>query len=401
MKANPAKPPSSGKTALMQQAFRPFFLGGAFFAAFAIALWGLSLNGLVSFSPYSGLMFWHQHEMLFGFVAAIVVGFLLTAVQNWTGIRATHGIPLAALFACWLLARVLMLFGGNLPPVWVATIDLLFLPAAALLMARIVITANNRRNLVFVPVLLLLSVTNLTMHLGALYQLPEWISYASMATVLLITLLMSIVTGRVIPMFTANGTDTQRQPPLKWLDAIALGTLWLLALLFLLQLAPRMPSAWLSAIFTLGALSGLVRLLRWRFWLTGKVPLLWSLHAAAGFIPLGLGLFALRYAGFAVTYSGALHALTAGAMGTMILSMIARISLGHTGRALKPHPAMGWAFTLLILSALVRIAAGWLLPGSALGWLSAAAIAWVVAFAIYLVLYLAILVTPRVDGKAG
>lgn len=389
------------KTALLQQAFRPFFLGGAVFAMLAIALWGLALNGLLKFSPYVDLMFWHQHEMLFGFVSAIVVGFLLTAVQNWTGIRATHGLPLGVLFSLWLLARVLMLIGGDLPPLVVMAPDLLFLPAAALLLGRIVVEANNLRNLFFVPLLLLLAIANLTMHLGAMYQLRDWTSGAAMVAVLLLTLVMSTVSGRVLPMFTANGTGTSRVEPIQWLDRLALGSLWLLAILFILQIPQRLPSLMLSFIFALGAVAAGVRMLRWRFWLTRQVPLLWSLHIAAAFIPLGLGLFAMRYAGLGVTHSGALHALTAGAMGTMILSMMARISLGHTGRSLQVHPLMGWAFTVLTGGAIARIAAGWLLPGSMLMWLNIAVVAWVCAFAVYLLLYLAILLRPRADEKIG
>lgn len=401
MKLTPTDSIGHAKTAFLQQAFRPFFLGGALFAMLAIALWSLALNGVVQFEPYVNLLFWHQHEMLFGFVSAIVVGFLLTAVQNWTGIRATHGLSLGLLFSLWLLARVLMLIGGDLPPFVVMAPDLLFLPAAALLLGRIVVEANNTRNLFFVPLLLLLAIANLIMHLGALYQLSDWTSGATMVATLSFTLVMSIVSGRVLPMFTANGTRTSRVQPIRWLDRLALGSLWLLVILFILQMPQRLPSLVVSFIFALGAIAASIRLLRWRFWLTRKDPLLWSLHIAVAFIPLGLGLFALRYAGVGVPHSGALHALTAGAMGTMILSMMARISLGHTGRALQVHPLMGWAFAVLTGGAMARVAAGWLLPGSTLVWLNVAAIAWLWAFAAYLVLYLAILLKPRADGKVG
>ncbi|RUO43084.1 NnrS family protein [Aliidiomarina taiwanensis] len=386
---------------LLRQAFRPMFLFGALFSVLAMALWGLVLSGAVSLNPYANVVFWHQHEMLFGFVAAIIVGFLLTAVQNWTGVRATHGYPLLWLTLIWLAGRLLMLFGGSVPAVLVAVVDLAFLPTAALFFAAILLKAGKLKNMFFVPVLLLLAVCNLLMHLGVLLNQFHFISHGSTNAVWLITLIMAVVSGRVLPMFTANGTQTPRVQPVAWLDKLALGSLWLIFALHFFLLVQYIPSAVMSALFAVAALATLVRLVRVRFWVTLKVPLVWSLHVAVAFIPIGLALFALRYAGMNISASTAIHALTAGAMGIMILSMMARVSLGHSGRPLQPKRLMTLAFMLIIVAASVRVITGGWFPVSALGWYSWAIAAWVLAYGFYIVIYFPILTTPRADGRPG
>lgn len=388
-------------TPILRQAFRPMFLFGALFSIIAMALWGLALTGAIRLNPYANIMFWHQHEMLFGFVAAIIVGFLLTAVQNWTGQRATHGKTLLLLSLVWLAGRLLMLFGGGLPAWLVVTVDLLFLPLAAVLFARIVVLAGNNRNLFFVPVLVLLTLANVVMHAGVQLGQFAWIQYGSHSAVLSITLIMAIVSGRVLPMFTANGTQTPKVSPLLWLDRTALGSLWLLVILHLLLLTGYLPGWFMAALFGLSAVTTAWRLLRVKFWITWRVPLLWSLHAAVAFIPLGLALFALRHAGFAIGQSAAVHALTAGAMGVMILSMMARVSLGHAGRMLKPKTIMSVAFVLIIGAALIRVLAGWAIPGATMGWYLYATAGWVIAYSLYVIVYTPILIKPREDGRPG
>lgn len=386
---------------LLRQAFRPMFLFGAIFSAVAMALWGLVLTGTVQLNPYSNVVFWHQHEMLFGFVAAIIVGFLLTAVQNWTGVRATHGPALFWLTLTWLAGRLLMLFGGHLPPLLVALVDLAFLPVAALFFALILLKAGQLRNMFFVPILLLFAACNLFMHLGVLLNQFQLIGYGSSNAVWLITLIMLVVSGRVLPMFTANGTQTPRVRPLLWLDRLSLGSVWLIFAVHFLMLTSYIPQAILALLFAVAAVASLVRLLRLRFWITLRVPLLWSLHVAVAFIPVSLALFGLRYAGFNISASTATHGLTAGAMGIMILSMMARVSLGHSGRALQPKKIMSLAFLLVIVAASIRIITGGWFPMSATAWYSWAIGAWVFAYGCYVVVYFPILTTPRADGRPG
>lgn len=386
---------------LLRQAFRPMFLFGAAFSAIAMLLWGLILGGQLKIQPVGQVLFWHSHEMLFGFACAIVIGFLLTAVQNWTALRAPHGKSLLLLTLLWLSGRLLLLFGQGLPLWLVAAVDLSFLPLAAWLLAKPLLAVKQYRNLFFVPVLLLLTACNLIMYLGLFLGRYDLQQLGSLNAIWLITLLMAIVGGRVIPMFTANGTKTPKVEALVWLDRAALGSLWLIFVLHFFSLASLLPASLLSALFALSALLTAIRCARWKIWLTFRVSLLWSLHLAYWFIPLGLALFALRYAGFAISQSIALHALTAGAMGSMILSMMARVSLGHSGRLLQPKQIMAWAFLLVALAGISRTLLIWLLPAHTFSLLWLGIACWVLAYACYVLVYFPVLTTPRADGRPG
>lgn len=386
---------------LLRQAFRPMFLLGASFSAIAMLLWILALAGAISLPVYGNVLVWHAHEMIFGFVAAIVVGFLLTAVQNWTGMRATHGRALGILTTVWLLGRLAFLFGANLPVWLVAGIDLLFLPLSAILLAVPLIKVKQQRNLFFVPVLFLLTFCNALMHYGLVSERFDIQQLGSQNAVWLVALLMAIVGGRVIPMFTANGTMTTKAEPIVWLDRIGLGSLWLVFILNITLFSAQLPDVVMAAIYAMSAIALGIRCLRWRIWITLRVPLLWSLHIAYWFIPLGLALFALRELGFNISNSIALHAITAGAMGNMILAMIARVSLGHSGRPLQPKAIMSLAFLLVAVAALSRVLLTWLVPELSMSWFMFSAAAWILAYLIYVAVYLPILITPRPDGRPG
>lgn len=386
---------------LLRQAFRPMFLLGASFSAIAMLLWILALSGAISLPVYGNILVWHSHEMIFGFVAAIVVGFLLTAVQNWTGLRATHGRALGILTTVWILGRLAFLFGAHLPVTLVAAVDLLFLPLAALLLAVPLIKAKQQRNLFFVPVLFLLTFCNALMHFGLVSERFDIQQLGSQNAVWLVTLLMAIVGGRVLPMFTANGTMTPKAEPIVWLDRIGLGSLWLVFILNITLFSAQLPNLVMAAIYGISAIALGIRCFRWRIWITLRSPLLWSLHVAYWFIPIGLALFSLRELGVNISNSVAIHALTAGAMGNMIIAMIARVSLGHSGRPLQPKPIMSLAFLLVITAALSRVVLTWLVPELSMPWFIYSAAAWIIAYALYVVVYLPILTTPRPDGRPG
>ncbi|MFT7399290.1 MAG: hypothetical protein ACI832_002543 [Rheinheimera aquimaris] len=386
---------------LLRQAFRPMFLFGAIFSAVAMLLWGLTLAGHIQLKPFANVLFWHSHEMLFGFVSAIVIGFLLTAVQNWTGLRAPHGKSLLFISLLWLSARLLLLFGQDLPLYLVASVDLSFLPVCAYLLARPLLQVGQQRNLFFVPVLLLLTACNALMYIGVYTERYDFVQLGSQNAVWLVTLLMAIVGGRVLPMFTANGTQTKKVEPILWLDRIALASLWLIFVVHFFALNRYLPAALLSTLFAVSAVLTAWRCLRWKIWITFQVPLLWSLHLAYWCIPLGLALYSARYAGFNISKSIALHALTAGAMGNMILSMMARVSLGHSGRMLKPHTVMSLAFLLVLAAAISRTILIWLLPSHTMQWLWLGVAGWVLAYLLYVLVYFPVLTTPRADGRPG
>ncbi|PCK02953.1 MAG: heme-Cu protein NnrS [Alteromonadaceae bacterium] len=389
------------KGAIWAQAFRPLFLGGSLFSVLAIGIWISVLNGYWTFTPYANIVFWHAHEMLFGFVAAIVVGFLLTAIQNWTGLRATHGKPLIGLFTLWLIARILLVTNAIELGWFIAIIDISFLLMATGLAAQLVLKAHNYRNIVFIPILLLLAIANLLTHLSVILNKPELFSWGMHAAIMLITLVMTILGGRVIPLFTARGTQTPPAKPIALIEKFVLISTGVIALGFISNSISIVPKHIIAAVFATAALSHAWRAIRWYNRKIFSTPLIWSLHLANGFIPIGLALFSLHYLGFDISKSTALHGLTTGAMGSLILAMLARVSLGHSGRTLTPHPIMTLAFLLAANAGLLRLVAGVypnILGGN--GYF-VSGIAWIIAYSIYCIIYFKILTTPRADGKPG
>ncbi|MBB3230720.1 NnrS family protein [Halomonas stenophila] len=392
---------SPARLPLARLAFRPFFLLASLFGVVALMVWLAFWHGDVLLRPQGGLLWWHQHEMLFGFAAAVVAGFLLTAVQNWTGLPSLRGWPLLGLVALWLAGRVLLAVPLGLPPLLPALVDLAFLVVVAAVMARLVIAARRWRNLVFLPALGLLVLANLAMHLGVLQGDAVLIRQGAYLAVLLITALMVVIGGRVIPMFTANRLGRPRPAPLPWLERLTLGSM---AALVLAQLAAvlglSLPGPGLAGLTGLAALANTWRLARWDGLHTLREPLLWGLHASYAFLCLGLAMWALAALG-AFRVELAVHALTIGGMGTMMLAMMARVSLGHTGRAIESLPGIGVALALLIAAAVLRSPVLALFPGISHWTYNLGIIFWCLAYAIFLLHYALPLSTARLDGKDG
>ncbi|MGM0701692.1 MAG: NnrS family protein [Pseudomonadota bacterium] len=382
-------------------AFRPFFLLAALFSVLSMVVWFAFWHGDILLRPYGGLMFWHQHEMLFGFAMAVVAGFLLTAVQNWTGLPSLKGGPLLALVATWLAARLLMAFPLGLPAWLLAFVDLLFLPAVAAVMARLVIAAKRWRNLVFLPALTLLFIANLAMHLGVMNGDADLIRQASYLAVLLITLLMVVVGGRVIAMFTANRLGRPRKAPIPGLEYASLGSVMALVLAQLLaMLGLTLPAPLLAALMGLAAVANGLRLARWDGLASWREPLLWGLHASYAFIPIGLAMWALsQLGGFRAEL--AVHALTIGGMGTMMLAMMSRVSLGHTARPIRTLPGIGVALGLMVAAALLRSPVLALFPQITHWTYNLGIIFWCLAYGVFLFHYTVPLLSSRADGQDG
>jgi uncharacterized protein involved in response to NO len=386
---------------IWRQAFRPFFLFGSLFGILAMAVWIGYLNGIVSFRPYGNPIYWHMHEMIFGFVSAFIVGFLLTAVQNWTGLRAVNGFMLMVLFLLWLSARIIMALDMDINGIAVTLIDTSFYLFAAILMANLVIRSNNIRNLFFIPVLVFLAACNGLFHLGVLVGNNDYVNQGLYGAIMQISMMIVIIAGRVLPMFTANGTQTEKVLPLLWLERTCVIFSGLFIVLFLFGLNRQLPTIIMALLFSVASICNGIRAIRWRPWITFRTPLVWSLHLAYWFIPLGYGLFALHYFALDVSLSVSIHALTAGAMSALILAMIARVSLGHTGRALKIHHSMTVAFSFILGAALIRITSGlWPALFSNYGSLIAGG-CWIIAYSIYLINYSKILTSARPDGRPG
>jgi len=386
---------------LLRLGFRPFFLSGAIFSIVAIIFWLLMYKGTVSLSPLGGGYWWHIHEMIFGFGCAIIAGFLLTAVQNWTGARGAQGTTLLVLFLLWLVGRILLLAPNLLGETLTSVIDLSFLPAVAIVLAKPIVAVKQYRNLFFVPLLLLFTLANTEMHLAIYYPDTFTITYSGYAGVILVTFLMSVMVGRVTPMFTANGTKTSKVTPLPWLDKITNGSLGLAMLYLLLQPVMGFSENFFGVLLITAGTFQTMRWLRWRPWITLSVPLLWSLHVSIKFIAYGLIILGISYLIAEIPSNHIWHLLTVGGMGGLILAMISRVSLGHTGRSLSPPKAMTFAYIFITLAALVRAFGPWTTPEKTLLFIDISGTFWLLAFGIFVVTYAPMLMSARKDGRPG
>lgn len=383
-------PPAHGWP-LLRLGFRPFYLGAALFAAVAVPLWAAVWLGALAAPMALPPLWWHAHEMLFGFAAAVIVGFLLTAGKAWTGLPTPRGVALGALALLWLAARVAGVFA---PPAVFAVLDLLLLPAVALVLTRLLLRAGNRRNLPLAGLLGALALANAAFHAAALglVALPPLAPlHAGLALIVMIECVMA---GRVVPSFTANATPSmvlvpQPRVARAALVASALGLAgWVFA-----------PAAAVTALALAAAALLHLRLQwGWQPWVTRDRPILWVLHASYAFIPLGLALLALAVPGW-VAVSAGVHALAVGATGGLIIGMVTRTARGHTGRPLRASRSEVAAYGLVLAAALLRSLAPLVMaPTPAL---VAAAAAWTVAFLLYAWRFAPWLLSTRLDGQDG
>jgi uncharacterized protein involved in response to NO len=378
--------------ALWQLGFRPFYLLASVFAALSIGLWALQFAGWLG-RPYLQGPMWHAHEMLFGFTLAVVVGFLLTAGRNWSNRPTLSGAPLAALATLWLAGRVLVLtpFG------WAAAIvNAAFPLAAAIALAIPFIASRNRRNYFFVGLLLLMSASVMTVHLAQLgvAHMPGWIGIqVALDAVLFI---MAVMAGRVIPMFTNNGVPGANATRRPALERAALGALLVLLVADMLQVH----GAPLAALAAACAAAHLARWTLWQPWKTARAPLVWVLQAAYFWIPVHLVLRGLAELGW-VTPSIATHALTVGAAGGLIIGMMTRTALGHTGRPLRADRGDVACYGLILGAALVRVLVPLVAPVATIDAVLGSAALWSAGFALYAVRYWPVLTRSRIDDRPG
>lgn len=381
---------------LLRLGFRPFFLAGALFAALALPLWIIALHGGAGWQPSGGWLAWHRHELVFGFGLAIIAGFLLTAVQTWTGLPGLSGKPLAALALLWLAARVGWLAG--MPALPLLVLELIFPLVVALVMARMLFAVRQKKNYPVVAVLVLLALADGLSMLGLLRGDDGLQRQGVLAGVWLIAAMLGLIGGRVIPFFTQRGVGrVEAFAPIVWLDWALLIGAPLVAILYAAGLGLT-PSLAVGVLFALLGIGHLLRLARWQDKRLWRVPLLWSLHLAYAWLAVAcLGMAAWNF-GWLASPSPATHALNVGAMGGLILAMIARVSLGHTGRPLRPPKAMIAAFILLQLGTLARVLLVEIWP---LGSLHLAATCWAVAFGLFVIFYAPMLCRTRADGHPG
>ena len=376
--------------------FRSFFFGAATWGLIAIALWLCSLAGAVALPTRFDPVAWHRHEMLFGFVGAAVCGFVLTAIPNWTGRLPIAGKPLLSLFGMWAAARLAVLFSAGIG-YWPATIlDVGLFVSLALLAAREVLASKNR-NLPIVGLVLLFGLADGADYAGSAGIIPPDLGWRG--AIALVIIMISVIGGRIIPSFTRNwmakrgiraGLPTQPQS----LDLLVIASS-AIALLFWLAVPDHRLTGWM---LVLAAAAQTLRISRWGGARTFSDPLVAVLHAGYAWIPAGLFLLGLSAAGFDIPRSAGIHALTAGAMTTMILAVMSRASLGHTGRDLIASPATVASYACVTIGALLRVAAS-LGVGDYSLMLDIAGTFWGLALLLFAVAYAPILWSARVGER--
>jgi uncharacterized protein involved in response to NO len=383
--------------ALLRYGFRPFFLGAGVWAVIAIAVrladvWGFDSGGFV----FHDSTLWHAHAFLFGYASAVVAGFSLTAVPNWTGRLPISGIPLLVLFSLWFAGRV-VLFLPAMPIAVVIAVDAAFLPVLAAVLGREVLTARNVRNLPVCALVLLLGAANLVFHLESSGAIPAE-GHAVRIGVSMLTLLIGLIGGRIVPSFTNNWFARHKMPRdatnesfLNWLvhgsSAVAV-LAWILA--------PY--SLFTAAACLAGFAAHTARLVQWRGWRTRTDALVAILHVGYAWIPIGFLLLSASIALATPIPSTGLHALTAGAIGTMTLAVMTRATLGHTGRALHASNGTIAIYAAVTISAVSRVAAGFA-PDFAAAFLTISGTLWLAAFASFVAVYGPMLLTARLGGE--
>ncbi|CAA7616986.1 conserved membrane hypothetical protein [Candidatus Terasakiella magnetica] len=380
--------------------FRPFFLFAAIQAAFMLPLWLLVFLAILPVGSNWNPVVWHAHAMVFGFAGAAVGGFLLTAVPNWTNSHHVSGRPLMLLFGVWLAGRVACTLAGILPPVLVAVLDLGYLPILAVLLAKPLIEAGKWRNIIFLPILGLMWLADLCVHLEAILGKATGMKGLYLG-IFIVLLMIAIVGGRIVPSFTENWLRMQGKPvkmaPVAWIEKGGAAASVLLAGLAQIAL-PSSPVAG-GLLLAAAAIHGF-RLSRWHGLATWNNPILIVLHVGYGWMVLGFALLGLSAFVEALPASAAVHALTAGSVATMVIGVMSRAALGHSGRPLQLAPATVWAYVLISVGALLRVVAP-VIPGAMVPLTIAGGLIWVGGWLIYIGVYLPVLTLPRADGRPG
>jgi uncharacterized protein involved in response to NO len=379
--------------ALLSYGFRPFFLAAALWACLAMVLWIGLLSGWWTFATGYGVIAWHAHEFLFGYIAAVMTGFILTAIPNWTGRFPLQGKLLLALFALWLAGRAAMLATDEIGTAVAAIVDCTYLVTLTAVITREIVAGSNWRNLRVAVLIGLTAVANIVFQAEVvIYAAP---TYGLRLGVAAIVALIMVVGGRITPSFTGNWMTRQgsekRPAPLGRFD---IGSIGLAALALIAWIAAP---DWYgtAALLLLMAIAQAARLSRWAGARTWREPILFVLHLGYAFVPLGALILALSIVWpMSMPPSGALHAWTTGAMGIMTLAVMTRATLGHTGHDVVSTPPTIVIYSAILAAALIRVSAP-LLSATYYESLLAAALCWIVAFGAFLAFYGPMLVRAR------
>jgi uncharacterized protein involved in response to NO len=381
--------------ALWSLAFRPFFLAASLWAALALLLWMILFVSGIAFPSRFDPLTWHIHAMLFGFVLAAIAGFILTAIPNWTGRTPVGGGRLVALVTLWLIGRIACVMSAFLPLWLAAAIDIAFPVALCGVAVCEIVAARNWRNLMIPVPIGVLAIADLLMYLElAGFDIPPGFGWR-LALAAAIALL-SAIGGRIIPPFTRNWLVSRGSAlnPVshRWLDRLALVTLHggLLGWAFLPASRP------IGGVLLLAAILNLWRLAGWRGFATASEPLLSILHVGYGWVVLGAALLGASMLSDIVPEPAAIHAFTAGAIGTMVLAVMTRVSRGHTGRALEADGVTISIYTIVVIAGLARVAAAFA-DARSVQLLEISALLWVTSFGLFAISYGPMLISPRAN----
>ena len=378
---------------IFQNSFRPFFIAAGFWATLAVPFWLLNYFGIMIVIDNFNILLWHQHEILYGFVAAAIAGFILTAIPNWTGRLPIKNMPLAILVFLWILGRVGFLTTAIFGTITTSLMDLPFLIVLVLVIMREIVSGKNWRNL---PVIILISfftLGNILVHL----QIHEIIDSAELGirlSTFVLSILLALIGGRIVPSFTRNWLAQNKANkfprPFGNFDKISL--ISLVVFVFAQVIIPHHQATSLLALLA-GLLHG-IRFIRWKVWMTLAEPLIWILHV--GYMWLCVALVLIGFSGLTdfVPYTSSYHALTVGAFSTMILAVMTRASLGHTGRTIKATLGTTTIFIFITIAAILRVYEPFINESGTLI-LSLSGIFWTLSFALFIFIYFPILTQPR------
>jgi uncharacterized protein involved in response to NO len=370
---------------ILRQGMRPFFLGAGLYAVVAMAIWLGMFSDVIAPPTAFDPVTWHGHEMLYGFIAAAVAGFLLTAIPNWTGRLPVRGRSLGLLAIAWLAGRIGVYTSETIGNLAAGLLDVSFLLLLSGLFVREIIAGKNWKNLLVVVPVALLATANIAIHGGMIGYWNDVTREALIFGLFLILILLSVIAGRVVPSFTRNWLKargaTRLPTPFGLFDKASI--LSVVILLIILTLGNDTLSGWAAAIVSI---LHTIRLARWRGWQCTAEPLLWIMHVAYAWLPIGFGLLAVSFLTDYISMAAALHALTAGAMGTMIMAMMTRATLGHSGRELHANALTTLSYILLTLAVISRV-----FGDSELAYLVSGGL-WIAAFGIFSVKFGPILV---------
>lgn len=379
-----SQPPYFAAVALLQRPFRLLFLAASLSASLDIFVWALFLH--LGWLPASSLppLEWHGHEMLFGFAGALIAGFLLTAVAEWTKFHTFTPSSLVSLVAVWLAARVLFLLPASVPYALTAALDCAFFGLLLMMVALPIIKSRNHRNYFVIGLLLAFMLADVVFHLSVADVIRIPAGRVLYWVIDLFAVLMLSIGGRVIPFFTGRRLNNVTIRRYCWLDWSVNGSAGFLVLLDIVLPG----STVLAAVSLAAALLVLLRWWNWQPWKTRREPMLWILHLGYLWLAIGFILRGIALLTQALPEITALHAITVGALGSLSIGMMTRVALGHSGHPMNAGPLMTAAFTLVSGAAILRLTGR---PGL----LALAGTLWALAFAIYFLRFLPVMLSAH------